>query len=226
MVLQRWHFDWHNVQFDRSTGWALALAVNAGLLILLSLPLRPQISSLISADPPAPIDWIELQAAPPAPPAPPPPIAPTRPKAVVSEVLRSVAPPQEQVVLVAQPLESVMTDGEPGPVIPDTTSSARQAAPPPGNAEASIDYAYAPLPPYPRPELQRGVEGSVLLRVEVDGAGRVLRVEIEESSGHRRLDRAAQQQVAKHWRFRPATRDGRPVAGWVRVPIEFSLRRG
>lgn len=224
MVLARWQFDLHNIHFDRSAGWALAIVINALLLILLSLPLRqPLVGTAPSAEP-KPIDWIELTPAPPAVPAPPPPQAPARQRAVLSEVLRSEAPPLERAELVALP-PAFDNDATPADAAAaEHALSAQHAPAESGQTGASIDYDFAPPPEYPRAELQRGVEGTVLLRVEVDPNGRVLRVEIEQSSGHRRLDRAAQQQVARHWRFRPALHDGRPVAGWVRIPIDFSLR--
>jgi protein TonB len=122
----------------------------------------------------------------------------------------------------APPVEALSATAQaPQPAVPGTQTSTALLV----HTEASIDYERAPLPPYPRAELQRGVQGTVILRIAVDEQGRVLQVDIEQSSGHRRLDRAAQQQVARHWRFKPALRDGRPVAGWVRVPIEFSLSR-
>ena len=223
MVLQRERFDWHNIHFDRSTGWALAVAVNLLFLMLLTLPSRPPSSLPL---PPAAVtdyEWIELRPQPPAPPAPPPPAAPPRP--LVSEVLHSPAPPVEWAVLEATPPPLDAQAAVPGPQSQTVVATAQPAASITGNAEASIDYDFAPPPPYPRAELQRGVQGTVILRIAVDEQGRVLQVEIEQGSGHRRLDRAAQQQVARHWRFKPALRDGQPVAGWVRVPIEFSLQR-
>jgi len=48
-------------------------------------------------------------------------------------------------------------------------------------------------------------------------------VTIHQSSGNRELDRAAQQQVQKHWRFHPASRDGAPVQAIGIVPIDFKL---
>ncbi|MCK7592500.1 energy transducer TonB [Pseudomarimonas salicorniae] len=225
MVLQRWQFDWHHIRFDRSTGWALALVVNAALLLMLTLPLRPQGPDIAPVDPPPPVEWIVLQPSPPVPPAPSAPQAPAHPRSVLGEVLRSEAPPIEAARLIAQP---EATPGErDAPLVSFETPSRSLSTPAfSGNAEASIDYEFAPAPPYPRAELRRGVEGTVLLRIEVDASGRVLRVEVEQSSGHPRLDRAARQQVERHWRFKPGQRNGAPVAGWVKVPIEFSLRGG
>jgi len=49
-----------------------------------------------------------------------------------------------------------------------------------------------------------------------------INVTVAASSQSRDLDRAALDAV-RRWRFRPAQRDGQPVAGTVVVPIEFKL---
>lgn len=79
-----------------------------------------------------------------------------------------------------------------------------------------------PAPDYPYRARQRGWEGRVVLRVAIDDRGRPVDIDIATSSGHGVLDRAAHQTVAG-WTFRPATRDGRPVAGEAIVPIVFRL---
>lgn len=88
---------------------------------------------------------------------------------------------------------------------------------------ADLAYASNPPPRYPRLALRAGDEGRVLLRVLVDAQGRPQEVEIEKSSGHRDLDRAAREQVLAKWRFHPAQRDGLPVSAWALVPIDFNL---
>ncbi len=85
-------------------------------------------------------------------------------------------------------------------------------------------YLHNPEPPYPRAELRRRREGSLLLRVSVAPDGHVESVEIGTSSGVSAFDRAAIRAV-RHWRFRPATIDGIPARGVVEVPIRFSIRR-
>ncbi|MGN2244984.1 energy transducer TonB [Frateuria sp. GZRR33] len=73
----------------------------------------------------------------------------------------------------------------------------------------------------------RGVgreEGTVMVALEVDASGRVRDARIHESSGHARLDEAALRSVS-HWAFRPATRQGEPVAQRVLVPVAFRLDR-
>lgn len=79
-------------------------------------------------------------------------------------------------------------------------------------------------PPYPQASRRRGEEGLVILRVRVGANGRANEIEIAESSGHERLDRAARSAVA-NWRFEPA-RDGEDaIESWVRVPVAFRLER-
>lgn len=79
--------------------------------------------------------------------------------------------------------------------------------------------------PHFPPQLRAsGVEGTVILRVEIGVSGRVSGVTVKESSGHVELDRSAIAAVSK-WRFTPAQRGGRPVAIRVTVPIVFRLAR-
>ena len=77
-------------------------------------------------------------------------------------------------------------------------------------------------PKYPPQALRAGVEGSVSVRVEVDASGNATDVQVVERSGERSrdLDRAVTDAVRK-WRFEPAMKDGKAVAGAVVVPVEF-----
>lgn len=82
----------------------------------------------------------------------------------------------------------------------------------------------SPGPSYPRGALRRGESGEVLLSIHVDARGVPSQVDVASSSGSRDLDRAAVA-AARRWRFRPAMRDGAPVAGVVNVPIAFTNPR-
>ncbi len=72
---------------------------------------------------------------------------------------------------------------------------------------------------YPEPLYQKGGEVILVLRVEPDGTPNLQSVRVR-SSTHAALTRAALQ-VAPRLRFEPAMRDGRPVPGWVQVPLNF-----
>lgn len=80
-------------------------------------------------------------------------------------------------------------------------------------------------PKYPPQALRSGVEGSVSVRVEVDATGVPTDVKVVERSGERSrdLDRAVTDAV-RRWRFEPAMKDGKAVAGAVVVPVEFKSR--
>lgn len=78
-------------------------------------------------------------------------------------------------------------------------------------------------PHYPLVARKRGYQGQAIIRVELSPTGEVTTARVAESSGYAMLDTAARDAV-RNWQFAPATRDGRPVAGQIDVPIEFRLR--
>jgi len=77
-------------------------------------------------------------------------------------------------------------------------------------------------PRYPPSCIRRGQQGQVLLRVEVLAHGRAGRIEVVQSTTHRKLDQAAID-AARNARFTPAQRNGRPVDAWVTIPFVFRL---
>jgi protein TonB len=84
-------------------------------------------------------------------------------------------------------------------------------------------YLHNPYPPYPPMSRRRSEEGTVLLQVKVTKNGDTALVRIKKSSGSSRLDNVAHKTVSA-WRFVPAKKNGKPVNGWVIVPITFNLR--
>lgn len=195
-----------------------AIALNVVVLLLLLIPaglpdLAPQPDRTITVVP------IDADITPPTPP-PPVEVEIVKPQTPVAQVpTQEVVKPVVEQVVVDQgtlPTETVVAPPvETGPV---------DIAPPSGPVEGvRLEYASASSPAYPRDAVLAGHEGTVLLRVLVDVDGRPLQVDIEQSSGHRRLDDAARRHVLKHWIFRPAMKDGRPVQAVGIVPIDFSL---
>lgn len=121
------------------------------------------------------------------------------------------------------PLPAVL----PAPV-PEPVRHVVAAAPAPAPAPVipprfDADYLDNPAPAYPGLSRRLGEQGRVLLRVFVSPDGAAAQVEIRESSGFERLDRAARDTVLR-WRFVPARQGERGVAAWVLVPITFSIR--
>lgn len=77
-------------------------------------------------------------------------------------------------------------------------------------------------PPYPSVSRRLGESGRVLLRVELDESGRVVKARVVESSGFARLDSAALTAV-RNWRCTPPRQDGHPVGAVALQPFDFTL---
>ena len=79
-------------------------------------------------------------------------------------------------------------------------------------------------PPYPRLSLLLGEQGTVVLRLTISAQGTVQAATVVRSSGYGGLDEAAQAWVVRHWRYKPATMGGQPVASTADVAVQFDLR--
>ena len=84
-------------------------------------------------------------------------------------------------------------------------------------------YLDNPPPSYPMVARRMGMQGRVLLNVEVLADGRCGQIHVEKSSGYAMLDSAALQTV-KAWRFLPASQAGHAVDKWFMIPVQFSLK--
>ncbi|MDA5194756.1 energy transducer TonB [Govanella unica] len=78
-------------------------------------------------------------------------------------------------------------------------------------------------PEYPPSARRAGEEGTVILLLYVKEDGRIGEAKVDKSSGFNRLDEAAQKEAERNWRFKPATKDGKPVAAWTKVAVTFRL---
>lgn len=76
---------------------------------------------------------------------------------------------------------------------------------------------------YPLAARRMGIQGRVILNVEVLAEGIVGQINIQHSSGHEVLDQAALESV-RHWRFIAARHGGVAFTRWFTVPIQFSLQ--
>jgi protein TonB len=202
--------------FRRIAAYAGAIALNFALLMLVSMPMQGGLPSLAPKDGPV-ITVVDIPKERPVPPVVPvTPRVPVHPHTPTLPVrTQSPTPPVDVPVLVENGSEAYVP-----PVDPPVDATAQDTGPVTG---MSLEYALAPAPSYPREALRNGVTGTVLLEVLVDVDGSPLKVTIHRSSGNRDLDRAALQQVQKHWRFRPASRNGMPVQAIGIVPIDFRL---
>jgi protein TonB len=87
-----------------------------------------------------------------------------------------------------------------------------------------LPAALVPIKPaYPELAREARVEGRVQVRVLVGREGNVLDARVEKGLSIPLLDGAALE-AARRWRFSPGRTNGHPVACWVSIPFQFSLR--
>lgn len=79
-------------------------------------------------------------------------------------------------------------------------------------------------PTYPVAAIQKGEQGMVILDVSISAAGEVtgVRVDPHGTTASALLQDSAVT-AARGWKFRAGMKDGKPVAGVVRIPVNFSL---
>lgn len=138
-------------------------------------------------------------------------LAPIPTDALAEQLLRERAPgwrpprplPPDVVALtpesapVGEPAEDLGSSVEPPPAEDPAPPAEAAAATGPLPAPARLEGRD---PDYPRTSVRRREQGDVTLRLELDPEGRVILVELAESSGARRLDEACMA-VAPAWRF-------------------------
>jgi TonB family protein len=95
-----------------------------------------------------------------------------------------------------------------------------QAAPQSGG-NGGIEGVAMPPPKYPADAAEHNVSGRIVLLVDVAADGSVTKAVVERSEPEGVFDAVALEAV-RHWKFSPAMKDGKAVAGRVRVPVEFS----
>lgn len=83
-------------------------------------------------------------------------------------------------------------------------------------------YSVPPAPLYPVLSRQKKEQGTVLIAVLLDSAGRQKQITIQTSSGYPGLDQSALTAV-RAARFNPYAPDGKAQPVWVMVPIKFAL---
>lgn len=103
-------------------------------------------------------------------------------------------------------------------------AAARDRATTLADAGASVDVRSKDLAPpkYPADAVAAGITGRVVVIVDVAADGSVSDVQVEKSRPAGVFDQATLDAV-RNWTFEPAIRDGRPVAGRVRVPVDFAM---
>ena len=195
----------HSGLFKRATEWVIPVAV-------------------VSEVPPPP-------PSPPIKPPPPPPATPVRPSLAPTPLALAPLPtPQPTQTPAAPPtIAAAAPVNAPvlatAPVAPVPSVVAVPAPSPPAKVDMPTtvaDYQAKSPPVYPAMSKRMGEQGRVVLRVLIGADGVPQQAEVQQSSGHGRLDRAAAEAVMR-WRYVPGKRGGVPETMWFQVPIEFKL---
>ena len=100
---------------------------------------------------------------------------------------------------------------------------AHEPIPEASEPEYKASYLHNNPPAYPLAARRMGLQGRVVLHVEVLAGGKCGNIEIHKSSGYIMLDNAALETV-KTWRFVPARQAGNSVDKWFMIPVQFSLK--
>lgn len=159
----------------------------------------------------------------PLPPEPPqnPPEPSRRPQESRIERVPAVVPirpvPPLEVVPLPQPLPS------PGPSIgPANESESAPTSLPVRTGPRFVTPDFRVKPPYPQQKLRLEEQAVLRLRLSIDERGRVTAVEPVGRADSVFLA-AARRHLIAHWRYQPATEDGRPVASSTVVTLRFQL---
>jgi protein TonB len=115
------------------------------------------------------------------------------------------------------PVPQAPVDNQPQQATP------RAASAPKTISASQLGYLVPPNPIYPARSRKAGEQGTVMVRVLLDVAGRPAQVSLQTSSGHPTLDESAVSAV-RAAQFRPYVEGGMAQAVWVLVPINFVLR--
>ena len=87
---------------------------------------------------------------------------------------------------------------------------------------SGVEYIRPPQPVYPAMSRRLGETGTVVLRILIGEKGLPEQVLVQKSSGSTSLDEAGRQ-AALRALFKPHLEDGKPVAVFVLVPLNFQL---
>jgi TonB family protein len=91
------------------------------------------------------------------------------------------------------------------------------------SSKAVADFKTCAKPQYPAASLAAKHEGAVTLSFLIETDGAVREAKIKSSSGYDPLDEAARDAI-KLCTFKPATKDGKAVEGWVDVKYIWTLK--
>ncbi len=88
--------------------------------------------------------------------------------------------------------------------------------------DREIEVDKMPPPSYPKSAFEQRQVGVVNLRVEVDAKGHPTDVQVLSATNPGVFD-AVSIAAARSWTYRPAIKNGKPVAGAVKIPITYAM---
>lgn len=184
--------------------------------------------------------FVEFAAPPPPPPPPPAPDEPKPDPEDFDEPLEPVEIPEDAEISPDEPVndlgldlgEMAMGEGGGGAFVMDIPRFGRRGKA--GNSEdddlmGSGGASDPPVPTfkvqpnYPSALLRKKIGGKVVVTATVDTSGAVTKVTVKQSSGHAELDKAVVVAVQK-WKFKPGSRDGKPVQSTCLIPYTFEVK--
>ena len=203
---------------------AIVIALHATVVTALMLSKTQIVTDAVTS--------LEVRNIPDTPPPPPQPLPKPKPEPQVHQktVITQVPPeivfdrPTEIALDRQTDLKPVYDPGPIGNIIsePVQPEPKPEPVPEPVRKEAQMLASSELQPPYPASEQRAGNEGSVTIRVHIGPDGRVKSVEKVRGSSDA-FFRATEQQALRHWRFKPATVDGQPVASVKVMTVRFEL---
>ncbi len=78
-------------------------------------------------------------------------------------------------------------------------------------------------PAYPQLALRSGLEGTVWVKIWVDKEGQPKEAQVFKSDNH--VFDSSAIDAARGWVFKPAMKDGKPIAVWVSIPFKYKLEK-
>jgi protein TonB len=190
--------------------YALVTGLARKVVDVIKVPIETKIIQEVKPPPP-----------PERPPPPPPKMAAPPPPFIPPPEIQIAQPPPQQPVIA-----SVQT-APPPPNAPPPVAGPPAEAPPaaaqPVRVAAVIDAARScTKPEYPAASRRLEETGTVTLRFLIDVDGKVVKSEVESSSGHPRLDDAARDALSR-CQFKPGSVDGKPEQSWAKLKYAWKL---
>lgn len=208
---------------DRASAMTMAVLINGSIILAVAL-------SPIVADQVRNRNRTDVINIPENKPKPPPPSTPVDPKPIDPVF----TPPST--VPIPDPINDISTTTDPVPPQPPMGGMGtsveppappiieKPVLPPPVFVAATRDPRYAGdfQPDYPRRLEQRQIEGMVKVKILIGPDGRVRQVQVLSSTDPL-FSQATERKALGSWRFRPATRGGKPVEDWQTLTVRFTI---